>query len=87
MLVFVWMFGFWKALLLTGTVVCGFIVPARLLRFSCGPAVTADGTCSLHSYRYQVGEVLLHTTERGAMVQYWDMPRVRGGSQSTVHAL
>ena len=54
---------------------CGFhfIVLAHLLRFSCGPAETADGTCSLHGYRYQVGEVLLHTAVRGAMVQYRDM--------------
>lgn len=49
------MYGFWKTLLLTGTVVCGFIVLARLLRFSCGPAETADGTCSLHGHRYRVG--------------------------------
>lgn len=59
-----------------------FIVLAHLLRFSCGPAETADGTCSLHGYRYQVGGVLLHTALRGAMVQYRDMLRDRGGSQS-----
>lgn len=80
------MYGFWKTLLLTGTVACGFIVLARLLRFSCGPAETADGTCSLHGHRYRVGRSVLRAAVRGAMVQYRDILRDGKGSQSPLLA-
>lgn len=76
------MYGFWKTLLLTGTVVCGFIVLARLLRFSCGPAETADGTCSLHGHRYRVGRSAFARCSpwcNGAIPGY--MLRDRNGSQ------
>lgn len=78
------MYGFRKTLLLTGTVVCGFIVRAS----STASAVVqrrqlmARALCAAIDTEW--GEVLLRAAVRGAMVQYRDMAgcEIAKGSQS-----